>query len=89
MALFMLFDVLPSGGIYIIEDMETSLDERYGGQGYDDFDIDAYTVCERIIRVAAAKIPEQRDGLSDNINAIGMDVELAALMKGSCILIKR
>ena len=90
LALFMLFDALPSGGVYILEDMETSLDlPRYKVGNYDDFEIDAYTVCERIMRVAAAKIPEQRDGFSEQINAIGMNVELAAVMKGSCVLIKR
>ena len=61
--------------------METSLDlPRYKVGNYDDFEIDAYTVCERIMRVAAAKIPEQRDGFSEQINAIGMNVELAAVM---------
>ena len=70
--------------------METSLDlPRYKVGNYDDFEIDAYTVCERIMRVAAAKIPEQRDGFSEQITAIGMNVELAAVMKGSCVLIKR
>lgn len=89
-ALFTLFESLSSGGVYILEDMETSLDlPHYEAGGYDDCDIDAYTVCERIMRVAAAKIPEHRDGYSENINAIGMNVELAAVMKGSCILIKR
>ncbi len=89
-ALFTLFESLPSGGVYILEDMETSLDlPHYEAGGYADCDIDAYTVCERIMRVAAAKIPEQRDGYSDNINAIGMNVELVAVMKGSCVLIKR
>lgn len=88
LALFTLYDVLPSGGVYILEDMETSLN-RGLYSGYDDAEIDAYTVSERIARVAASKEPETRAPYAGEITRIGMATELVAIMKGSAIFIKR
>ena len=88
LALFTLFDVLPSGGVYILEDMETALNQRLY-PGYNDAEIDAYTVSERIVRVAASKEPETRAPYAEEITRIGMATELAAIMKGSAIFIKR
>ena len=89
MALFGLFDVLPSGGIYILEDLETSVNQTI----FPNFDngcvIDAYTVLERIIKVTVSKSPEYIDELSSDINNIGRKTELAAIIRGSCILIKK
>ncbi len=87
-ALFSLFSSLPSGGIYILEDMETSFFS--GDNSYADYAVDAYTICERIMRVSASKLPDrQKDEFSDIITAIGMAVEMAVIIKGSCILIRR
>lgn len=87
-ALLTLFFVLPSGGIYILEDFETSfhpeLFETYG-----DFSIDAYTVIERITRVAASRKPCTKEPFAAEITAVGMATELVATMLSSCILIKR
>lgn len=89
MALFGLFEILPSGGIYIIEDLETSVNQTI----FPDWDngcvIDTYTVLERIIKVTVSKSPENIDGLSPAINIIGRKTEMAAIIRGSCILIKR
>ena len=89
LALFQLFSVLPSGGIYILEDMETSLAaDLY--PGYDGgSDIDAYTVCERIARVAASRRPDTGEKYAAEITAIGMAVEMVATIKGACVFIKR
>ena len=87
-ALFALFDVLPSGGIYIIEDMETAAN---AGQypGFNDCRIDSYTVCERLIRVVMSKTPCTMEPFAEEITRIGMATEMASVIKGSCILIKR
>lgn len=87
-ALFNLWPCLPSGGIYIIEDMETSLNMDVF-PGYDDFSIDAYEVCSRIAKVVASKEPDDASICCDDINRIGMETELVAIMHGSCVLIKR
>lgn len=87
-ALFNLWPCLPSGGIYIIEDMETSLNMDVF-PGYDDFSIDAYEVCSRIAKVVASKEPDDASICCDDINRIGMETELVSIMHGSCVLIKR
>lgn len=87
-ALFALFDVLPSGGIYICEDMETAANiEQY--PGFNDYQIDSYSVCERIIRVVMSKTPCNVEPFASEITRIGMATEMAAVIKGSCIFIKR
>ena len=61
-ALSVLFPCLPSGGIYIIEDLETSfgfsIERMFGNRimGFDDSILDAYTFCELINRVVASKL---------------------------------
>lgn len=87
-AMLMLFKALPSGGIYIIEDMETSANtEQY--PGFNDCDLNAYTFCERIIRVVMSKTPCKEEPLAEAITRIGLGIELAAVVKGSCIFVKR
>lgn len=87
-ALFNLWGCLPHGGVYIIEDMETSVNKDIF-PGYNDFPIDTYEVCSRIAKVSAGKEPCDDSICHENINAIGMETELISIMHGSCILIKR
>ena len=88
-ALITLFDVLPSGGVFIVEDMETSVNPDLF-PGYNDFPISGYDFCERIIRVVMSKRPDAvADDFSAAITEIGMTTELIATIKGSCIFIKR
>ena len=88
-ALFTLFPALPSGGIYILEDLETCVNaEIY--PGYADTAIDPYEVCSRIARVVAGKNEWQGDAtFKKEIDSIGMQTEMISIIKGSCILIKR
>lgn len=88
LALFNLFDVLPSGGVYIIEDMETSVN-RDLYPGYDDAEINAYDVCSQIARVVESKSPCMDGPYKEEITAIGMCIEMISFMKGSCVMIKR
>ena len=90
LALFTLFPSLPSGGVYILEDLETSVNQDI----YPDFshgiDVDAYTVCQRIAKVVAGKVPEEgEDYFSRNISSIGLTTEMVSVMKGGCVFIKR
>lgn len=89
LALFTLFDVLPSGGVYILEDLETSLNPEQFEDEYRDCPLDAYEVCSRIARVAARKVPDDDSIYAEHINRIGMAVELVSIMKGCVIFIKR
>lgn len=88
-ALFTLFASLPHGGIYIIEDMETSVNQELYDAYYRDFPMSAYEVCSRIARVVAGKNNSDNSEFKDKINEIGMAVEMISIVKGSCIMIKR
>lgn len=87
-ALFSLWHCLPHGGVYIIEDMETSVNQKQVS-GYNDFPMDAYEVCSRIARITISKEPDDDSPYCDEINVIGMEAELVSVMHGSCVLIKR
>ena len=89
LALFTLFDVLPRGGVYILEDLETSLNPELFDEAYRDCSMDAYAVCERIAHIAARKVPDDDSIYADHVNRIGMETELVSITKGSVILIKR
>ena len=89
LALFTLFDVLPSGGVYILEDLEPSLNPEQFEEGYRDAPLDAYEVCARIARIAARKVPDDDSLYTEQINHIGMAAELVSIMKGSVVFIKR
>ena len=88
-ALFTLFPILPSGGVYILEDIETSFHPLVFSSEYCDAPLDAYTVAERITRVAASRVPCKEGTFAEEITAVGMDTELVATMLSSCIFIKR
>ena len=89
LALFTLFDVLPSGGVYILEDLETSLQPQVYSADYHDAPLDAYTAAERITRVAASRTPCTEGPFAEEITAVGLATELVATMLSSCIFIKR
>ena len=89
LALFSLFDVLPSGGVYILEDLETSLNPEQFGESYRDCPLDAYEVCARIARITARKVPDDDSLYAEHINRIGMATELISVTKGTVIFVKR
>jgi len=89
LALTQLYPCLPPGGVYILEDMETSLNPAEY-PGYDDCTINPYEVCQEISRVVSSKKPFTADiPYRDEINAIGMHTDMVCLIKSSCIFIKR
>ncbi|MCR5439587.1 MAG: class I SAM-dependent methyltransferase [Selenomonas sp.] len=90
LALFTLYECLPSGGVYILEDLETSLNERLypgmdGGCRHN-----VYDVLSRIAKVVGSKeLETDVDELSATISNIGLKTEMFSLMKGSCVLIRK
>lgn len=90
LALFTLYSCLPTGGVYILEDLETSLNIGL----YPDMECgsrhNVFTVISRIAKVVGSKEPESdTDELSPFITDIGLHTETITLLKGSCIFIKR
>ena len=89
MALFLLWDCLPSGGIYVVEDIETSFPNA-GFLGFDDAVISAYDVCKDIAEVATSGVKLREQGeFSSEIEKIGLEVDMISFIHGSCIMIKK
>ena len=88
LALFTLFDALPSGGIYILEDLETSTHAEQFPQ-CQDAELSAYEVCSRIAQVTVGKRPCLEAPFAKEITRLGMAIEMMSILKGSCIMIKR
>lgn len=90
MALLILFPVLPSGGIYILEDIETSFPED-GFCGYDDAIISPYEFCSKITEIVTrGHAPEDpENSLFQLAGTIGEQVEMVSWINGSCIIVKR
>lgn len=93
-ALFTLWDVLPHGGIYILEDLETGFDS-YRDIGYDDAPVSAYDVSAAIAEVATSKEylrKARRDSniyqMEKEIERIGGEMDMITFIHGSCIMIK-
>lgn len=94
-ALFSLFPYLTHGGIYILEDLETSF-LFYQTMGYDDASVSAYEICSAIAEVVTGhehlqvgrKAPAFL-GLSEYIEAIAMEIDMISFIHGSCIIIKK
>ena len=88
-SLFNLFPILPSGGIFIMEDMETSVNVDLF-PGFNDIQVNPYDICERIARVVISKRADRiNDTLSELVTDVGMATEFISMIKGSCIMIKR
>ena len=90
-----LWSVLPHGGIFIVEDLETSF-SAYRFSNYDDSPVSAYRFLSAIAEVVTScEQPEPFDNgdcltlLQPEIVALAQDVEMISFIKGSCILIKK
>lgn len=90
-----LFPSLPHGGIFIIEDLETSF-SAYRFMNFDDAPVSTYEFCAAIVEtvtggeyLASAKKTHALAQLQPEIEAIASETELISFLKGSCILIKK
>ena len=94
-SLCILFDVLPHGGIFIMEDLETSF-SMYRYQNYDDAPISCFQFLCAIAEVVTSGEyldTEQRARalaqFQPEIEDIAQKTELISFLKGSCILVKK
>lgn len=94
-ALFSLLPTLPSGGIYILEDIETSF-PAYRDYFYDDSSVSTYEVCSQLASVVCGKeVIKQSDvsaniwAIKDEIEELALQIEMISFIYGSCIIVKR
>ena len=90
-----LFEVLPHGGVFIMEDLETSF-SMYRYQNYDDAPISCFQFLCGIAEVVTSGEyldTETRDRafslFKAEIEEIAIHTELICFLKGSCVLIKK
>lgn len=94
-ALILLWDCLPHGGVYILEDIGTAF-EGFKGLGYDDAVVSGYDFCSAIAEVATGyehlRLTDKSAGVvmfRDEIEKIGQEIDMISFIFGSCIMIKR
>jgi hypothetical protein len=94
-ALFCLFPCLPSGGVFIMEDLETSF-SAYRDFTYDDSCISTYEVCSKLAELVCSHEIIKKNNVSatiwelkDEIESMAMQIEMISFIHGSCIIIKK
>ena len=94
-ALFSLFDALPSGGIYILEDLGTSF-PSYRYQNFNDSMVSAYEICSAIAEAVTggegldiAKIPARIALFKQEIETIAKEIDMIAMIEESWMFIKK
>lgn len=89
MAVISLWDVLPSGGIYIMEDIETSF-SHMGYVGFDDAVITAYDFCQAIAEsVTSGGELRKEIALRQEAEHIASQIDMISFIHGSCIMVKK
>lgn len=89
MAIVELWDVLPSGGIYIMEDIETSF-THMGYVGFDDAVITAYDFCQAIAEsTTSGGVLREIIPLKREIEHIASQIDMISFIHGSCIMVKK
>lgn len=90
-----LIPILPSGGLFIMEDLETSF-AGYRNAGFDDSCISTYEVCEQIARIVCGNEVIRKEKskatvweLKTEIENIASAIEMISFIHGSCIMVKR
>lgn len=94
-ALFHLFPALPVGGVFIMEDLETSF-SAYHNCMYDDSSVSAYHICSQLAEVVCSQERMKKNGVSavlwelkEEIENLAMQIEMISFIHGSCIMIKK
>ncbi|KHM51278.1 hypothetical protein NZ47_11375 [Anaerovibrio lipolyticus] len=89
MALLVLWDVLPSGGIYIMEDVDTSFN-NVGYVGFNDTIISAYDVCQNLAECVTSGGESRNDiPMKKQIEVIASQIDMISFIHGSCVMIKK
>ena len=94
-ALFHLFPVLPVGGVFIMEDLETSF-SAYRNCMFDDSSVSTYELCSQLAEIVCSQERMKKKDVSaaiwelkDEIEDLAMQIEMISFIHGSCILIKK
>lgn len=94
-ALYHLLPSLKDGGIYILEDLETSF-SSYRDANYDDAAVSAYDFCSAIAEVVTSKELLRTTNLEANLLPLKQEIEFLAdqiamisFIHGSCIIVKK
>lgn len=90
LSFFELFKILPSGGIYIMENIQTSF-EPYKEQYRNNISISPYEVLYKISEAVVSDNSPDRNlpDYSIYINALSKSIDMISFIKGSCIIIKK
>jgi hypothetical protein len=94
-ALFALFPTLPSGGVYIVEDLGTSF-HCCDDLPYSDASISAYDLLSAVAEVVTSReflrnnlYSREIGDISDQIQELASHIDMISFVHGSCVLIKR
>lgn len=93
-ALCVLFSSLEHGGIYIMEDLETSF-QSYSHMNYNDAIVSGYDFCEMLAEVTTSKErlrgnrSKQFMQFEGEIESIARQLDIISFIKGSCIMVKK
>lgn len=94
-AIYHLIPALKSGGVFIMEDLETSF-PSYRYMDYDDAVISTYDFCSALAEVVSSReylrndiLPIKMFPLKKELEKIAMQIEMISFIHGSCIMIKR
>lgn len=86
---------MPSGGVFIMEDLETSF-PSYRNHMVDDATISAFDFCNALSKIACGRERMRIETssaaewmLREEIESIGAQLEMVSFIHGSCIMIKK
>ena len=94
MSLYVLFDAIPNGGIYIVEDIETSFGEVWEISECGDASITMYDFLQAICEAYTGdfRIHSRNKNiaeLEDEILCLASMVDMITFIHGSCIIVKK
>ncbi len=94
-SLFHLFNALPHGGMFIMEDLETSFDV-YRNYHFADSIISTYDICSTLSQIVCSQetIKKEKSNaviweLKEELEEIGKNIEMISFIHGSCIMIRK
>ena len=94
-ALYQLFHVLKSGGIYILEDTVTSF-SMWENERYNDIDFSAFEFLQLIVTAVSSGEPLRKADIkrgleifAEEAEELAKDIEAITFVHGSCVIVKR
>lgn len=94
-AIYHLLPRLQSGGVYIMEDLETSF-SSYRYTNFGDASISAYDFCSALAEVVCSqeflrsdKLDARMVPVKKEIENLAMEIEMISFIHGSCIIVKK